>query len=833
MSALTTPRSAAGPEGPRPRRRLVLSVALAAGLVAATFVAAPTVAGASGTTTARFPAAPLVDPGDAGPSAVDVLSYNLGRTAFQPENFAGKVEVKARVYAPQTIVGRAPLVILLHGRHSTCASTTNADDIRAEWPCPTGFAEIPSYAGYDVLGRNLASHGMIVASIGANGINAADDFTDDGGAQARAELILHHLGLWKSWDTDPTGPLGSRFVGHVDLSRVGLMGHSRGGEGVVVAADINLRLGQPYGIKAVVALAPVDFGDRSLTAVPLQVVLPYCDGDVSDLQGAKYYDDSRYAIPGDPAPKQTTLLYGANHNFFNSVWTTGPGSFDDAEFGFDFDEPDPSGTCTSGSPGRLPAGTQRAAGTDIMASFLRRFLSPDPALQPVVTGVAPFPASAAGARWVVAWHEPQRLDVNRYASLTTARTNNRDGLSEVRRAVAEHCDVGDRFFFDEGSEDDQNRCPAAMFFGGIPSVTSLLDIAWVRPGAQVTEDLAPTGTDVTGFDGLRFRVAVIGDARNLRRSAQDLSVVLVDTGGHRASVAVSEVTNALQRPPADSPFHSVLGGVRVPLVRFAGVDLTHVARVELVADRTASGRLGLSDLAFTQEGTGPATGPTQGAVGATHSPFGCSAARADGTRWACAAMSAILGRQPQESEFRAFRSHFDTAADRETAVRNLVRGPTATNRRLRELFIHLGESLPIDFVIDSARQQTSRTVEGGFPMIGEGVFIFGAGLDTPGQLVDAGYLGLLGRPADAGGRAHWVAALNRTGNAQTFVRALVRSREYAEREVDDLYRAYLGRRASAGIREHWIDVFTSGRGGERDLQVHVLASSEFVGLVTM
>ena len=50
------------------------------------------------------------------------------------------------------------------------------------------------------------------------------------------------------------------FVGKVDMQNIGTMGHSRGGEGVVRNFQINKALGSPYGIKAVLPLAPVDFG---------------------------------------------------------------------------------------------------------------------------------------------------------------------------------------------------------------------------------------------------------------------------------------------------------------------------------------------------------------------------------------------------------------------------------------------------------------------------------------------------------------------------------------------------------------------------------------------
>lgn len=84
-----------------------------------------------------------------------------------------------------------------------------------------------------------------------------------------------------------------------------------------------LNQSSPYGISAVFPLAPTDVNRAVVTRVPLAVLLPYGDGDVFDLQGVHYYDDARYNVAGDDAPKHTILVMGGNHNFYNTVWTPG------------------------------------------------------------------------------------------------------------------------------------------------------------------------------------------------------------------------------------------------------------------------------------------------------------------------------------------------------------------------------------------------------------------------------------------------------------------------------------------------------------------------------
>src|SRR5262249_53625556 len=145
-----------------------------------------------------------------------------------------------------------------------------------EWP-PTGInLPIPSYQGYDYLGDVLASQGYVVVSIGTNGINARDEDAADRGMLARAQLMQRTFGILDDLNrdgviytrpADPThpgtdlfasfsSPFGTRYVGHLDLRNIGLMGHSRGGEGVVRSYILNQSLGSPYVIKAVFAVAP-------------------------------------------------------------------------------------------------------------------------------------------------------------------------------------------------------------------------------------------------------------------------------------------------------------------------------------------------------------------------------------------------------------------------------------------------------------------------------------------------------------------------------------------------------------------------------------------------
>ena len=265
-----------------------------------------------------------------GPLEVTKRVYDLGDEVYQPPGLGGKVELIADVHYPKGLPGGPyPLVMFLHGNHSSCYRGQHAG---YTWPCPDGWEAIPNYEGYDYIAERLASYGYVVVSVSGNGVNVLGSRLNDTGMRQRGEVLERHLELWRDWSTTGGDPFGTRFVGKVDLSRIGTMGHSRGGEGAVWQVIVDRERPDPFGIDAVLPLAPVDFTRATVNDVPLAVMLPYCDGDVSDLQGVHFFDDARYRVPGDDTPKHTVTVFGANHNFFNTVWTPSsgyPGSFDD------------------------------------------------------------------------------------------------------------------------------------------------------------------------------------------------------------------------------------------------------------------------------------------------------------------------------------------------------------------------------------------------------------------------------------------------------------------------------------------------------------------------
>jgi hypothetical protein len=520
----------------------------------------------------------VVEP--AGPYEVERAAYDLGDEVFQPIGLGAKVELVGDVHYPSSSAGGPfPLVVFLHGNHSSCYKG-NRSDFR--WPCRPGWKPIPSYTGYDYIARRLASYGFIVVSASANGVNVLGSRLGDTGMRQRGEVVEKHIDLWRRWNVRDDGPFGDRFVGMVDLSRIGTMGHSRGGEGVVWNVIVDRKRAHPYGIDAVLALAPVDFTRVTVNEVTLAVVLPYCDGDVYDLQGVHFYDDARYRVPGDPTPKHTVTVFGANHNFFNSVWTPGggyPGAFDDS-----------FGRCE----GKLDKFKERHVGASYIVSYFRRYLGGRLPLDPIWTG-ARRPSDIGAARVLVNYLPPdtpdRRIDIDRFARPDDTGAGE-GGVDVTAEDLSLYGWCGDTF---------ATPCVPGRASGADVHLPGLGQgvIGWSTPHGSIRFSLPPGRRDVRDMDALQFRAASNQGFPSGGIVVQDLSVALVDGSGHGATVGASDVGNAALEYPRRRTGHYILNQVRFPLSRFRGVDLSDVRRVIFRFNRTEQGVLGVADVMFS------------------------------------------------------------------------------------------------------------------------------------------------------------------------------------------------------------------------------------------
>ncbi len=238
---------------------------------------------------------------------------------------AEDLPLQGRVWYPEGD-GPFPLALIVHGNH--------------------GMEDF-SDPGYGYLGQLLASRGYIFASVDENFINSgASDRLGGGGLDeendARGWLLLEHLKVWALWNETA----GHVFEGKIDMDRIGLIGHSRGGEAVAVASafnrlpyypdDATLSFDYDFNIRAVVAIAPVDGQYRPADlGTPVENVNYFTlhganDGDVTSFAGSRQFE--RVQFTDDQYWFKTALyILGANHGQFNTTWgatdTSAPSSW--------------------------------------------------------------------------------------------------------------------------------------------------------------------------------------------------------------------------------------------------------------------------------------------------------------------------------------------------------------------------------------------------------------------------------------------------------------------------------------------------------------------------
>ncbi|MEU7902808.1 hypothetical protein [Actinoplanes sp. NPDC049118] len=537
---------------------------------------------------AAAPPAPLppnpADPGVKGPHATVTGEYSL--SGVRLPGLPRKVEMQAVVVAPKGTSGRRPLALFLHGRHSTCYRGSDPDGVTDSWPCAPGHRPIPSYRGYLQAQELLASQGYVTVSISANGINGQDDSADDGGAQARSSLVRLHLARWAGWAGAgrANAPAIVRAAPRAEMSKVFLMGHSRGGEGVSRAAMDSLAPPPAtqdgyhgrvrWTIRGMLLIGPTVFGHNPVPDVPSATILPGCDRDVADLQGQAYIDGTR-GVGAGRALHSALYVIGANHNFFNAEWTPGQSAAPSRD---DFDAGDDP-VCSAGRAARLTARQEQSTGATYIAAAARLIVGGDDRVRPLLDGSGVRARSADPARVL-----SHAIGAGRTPAILPApgvRVTGGRICAQVGRAGMRSC--LDRQRWTAGS-------PHFVPYRDVRPEAGryALELAWSSAGTPVTVQPA-SPADLTGSRALALRLIVRPNTTGTR-----LGVAVVDPGGARTTLG----DISLNGLPGSAGTRAWAQEVRVPLGGFRG----RVARFEFTP-RTAIGEAVLLDAWGWRPGT--------------------------------------------------------------------------------------------------------------------------------------------------------------------------------------------------------------------------------------
>jgi len=466
---------------------------------------------------------------DAGPTPTNTLP--LTATVRYPAQAAG---IDA-VFAP----GSFPLVVIMHGN--------------------SGYDN--SYLGYNYLLDHLASHGFVAMSIYAPvGVMI----------ETRARAILAHIGIMAQNNANP-----GLFQGHIDMSQIGIAGHSRGGEAVVRAARINTAESLGWNIQGGVSIAPTDYFHYGDPGIPLLVIYGSNDGDVAgtwpDRTCFNIYDEAG-------RPRSFIFVYGATHDQFNTVWAP---TFLSVE----------SDITPSDVPKLISLTDHENVAKGYVTAFMQvhlrgraeqlEYFSAN--LKPSLVSSLEIHAShqEPGIRLLDNFEQPSHNpDVNTLGGNVT---------STALSALAENA---------LHTLDDHS-----------PHVTDGGEIAWQNLNGIYTSQIPVIAKDVSGYSVLAFRITQkYGSPENPSNQTQDLFVGLTDGGGKSRAIRVSTFTDVPY--PYERGFaeliKSALKSVRIPLASFTianlgaqDVDLTNIASVSFEFDANSTGHIEIDDIEFT------------------------------------------------------------------------------------------------------------------------------------------------------------------------------------------------------------------------------------------
>ncbi len=623
-----------------PRRRARAGYALlACGVVVLAVVLAARSPGSDGfvTTPVRESAPPplaVADPSERGPYEVATLSYGSGLDRRREAFGTGATILTASVDA-SALWGPWPRARTAHWGFDASALPRNAH----VW-YPVGDGPFPlvliahgnhplsmwraADEGYAYLAEHLASRGYVVASVDQHFLNTAPEryAAPAGETFVRGWLLLEHLKLWRRWQALGDTPFGTS----IDMTRVALIGHSRGGEAAALAASLNtlerhpddgrVRFDFGFDIASVAALAPTDmFYQADGRRLPLEgvnylVLHGSNDNDVQGFQGSRTY--GRVDVGDDDLLKAAIYVDRANHGQFNSAW--GP-----------LDRSGATGWILNRAP-LMTAAEQEQVAVVFVTSFLEATLRADAEAREVLRDPRhawPYlPDVAVHGQYLDATFVPLATYDDRIDPGVTSLPGGRIMGEGLATWIEEDVDLRSPAFY--GTRESRavrlawNR-PGAHYTLALPADLTLsadasLTFAFADPGAAAppppeTAAAAPSETDPEAEASLPART---------EGSPIDFSLELVWDDGTSVGVALTEAfapqppirtrltrLPLVERPSAPTTFQSVT----IALASFADAagdrDLTTLAAVRFRFDRQESGVVLLDDIGFVSPPPAP------------------------------------------------------------------------------------------------------------------------------------------------------------------------------------------------------------------------------------
>jgi len=478
---------------------------------------------------------------------------------------------------------------------------------------------IESYKGFsnkapddksDYLQEELAKHGFVSMSIDENSANFLGLRI-----RTRAQLILTYL-------DDLRARIASdaklkRFQNRIDFERVVLIGHSRGGDAVVEAVDLNRTHPVPkgekrYGMKSVISIAPTDFTGLlkpskalsvSIAEAYYLVVYGSHDGDVmgegdgthgSTATGFRYYDRSN-------THRAMAFIHGATHNRWNRVWNKREGDGDPHHA--KADSKDPKKYVDTKDTRMLSRTTHETLAREYVAGWLRFTINKEWAQASLFNGEK---ASSTGATVSLQWKFGKDLTTVEDSESGTESKNTMNGGVTASSVTETHLH----------KENENDPAASGNKRPTFPNDENLLKAVQVSGGrAAVKEQIPEKFENLLKFTHLTFRVTKkypLDEAKIKTAALPDIDVKITDDKTYDVvKFSTIQTKNKITRPYFRMGWDPILKVTRnltkcslatwqVPLTLFPKVNFERIRSVELSFNAEKDEPIYVDTISFVQ-----------------------------------------------------------------------------------------------------------------------------------------------------------------------------------------------------------------------------------------
>ena len=428
-----------------------------------------------------------------------------------------------------------------------------------------GNGPLGGYLGYEYLLEHFAKNGFISASIHLEPDETGTD---------RARVLRKHLDI-----------LFAMF-GTKAANNIGIMGHSRGGEAVVIAARLSQQEAWGYNINAVISLAPTNqytFEHFSgAWAKPFLVIYGSLDGDLAGISdtGFELYDNA------SGMKKSMQFVYRSCHDRYNTVWG--------------------DGDITASWSQLTPADALRVLSVDshhkiamgYMSAFFRQNLRNETEWDGLFKG-----------EWVPAAVQASDANMKIYPQYEDTTVRTVDNFEGAHSAASWQASTIGGVVAQTGLPAAPQEQDLRTLDAHSPHQTAGLALRWDSTSDLLQFDIPPGQRDVRNFAAVSFRIGLrVDSASNPSGQAQDMRLTLTDGSSNARAIRVSKITEI---PYPDTRGHDVftksaMRTVRIPLpvyrIKCLGVpsvDLSNVINIKFEFAEKPAGEIAIDSVQFT------------------------------------------------------------------------------------------------------------------------------------------------------------------------------------------------------------------------------------------